>query len=151
LFDFLRNLKSPLIIGLAIPFSVITTFALLFFTNISINLMTLGGLALGIGMLVDHSVVVIENIYRHLSMGKTSKQAASEGTKEVASAVIVSTLTTAAVFLPVVFVSGLVGQLFTPLAITVVFSLFASLFIALTVVSIDRKSTRLNSSHVSIS
>ena len=134
LFAFLRNLKAPLIIGLAIPFSVITTFALLFFTNISINLMTLGGLALGIGMLVDNSVVVIENIYRHLSMGKDPKKAASDGTKEVASAIIASTLTTAAVFLPVVFVSGLVGQLFTPLAITVVFSLFASLFIALTVV-----------------
>lgn len=134
LFAFLRNLKAPLIIGLAIPFSVITTFALLFFTDISINLMTLGGLALGIGMLVDNAVVVIENIYRHLSMGKNSKQAASDGTKEVASAIIASTLTTAAVFLPVVFVSGLVGQLFTPLAITVVFSLFASLFVALTVV-----------------
>lgn len=134
LFAFLRNLKAPLIIGLAIPFSVITTFALLFFTNISINLMTLGGLALGIGMLVDNSVVVIENIYRHLSMGKDPKKAASEGTKEVASAIIASTLTTAAVFAPVVFVTGLVGQLFTPLAITVVFSLFASLFVALTVV-----------------
>lgn len=134
LFAFLRNLKAPLIIGLAIPFSVITTFALLFFTNISINLMTLGGLALGIGMLVDNSVVVIENIYRHLSMGKNPKKAAGEGTKEVASAIIASTLTTAAVFAPVVFVSGLVGQLFTPLAITVVFSLFASLFVALTVV-----------------
>ena len=133
LFAFLRNLKAPLIIGLAIPFSVITTFALLFFTNISINLMTLGGLALGIGMLVDNSVVVIENIYRHLSMGKNPKKAASDGTKEVASAIIASTLTTAAVFAPVVFVSGLVGQLFTPLAITVVFSLFASLFVALTV------------------
>ena len=134
LFAFLRNLKAPLIIGIAIPFSVITTFALLFFTDISINLMTLGGLALGIGMLVDNAVVVIENIYRHLEMGKTPRQAASEGTKEVASAIVASTLTTAAVFLPVVFVSGLVGQLFTPLAITVVFSLFASLFIALTVV-----------------
>ena len=134
LFAFLRNLKAPLIIGLAIPFSVITTFALLFFTDISINLMTLGGLALGIGMLVDNAVVVIENIYRHLSMGKDPKKAASEGTGEVASAIIASTLTTAAVFLPVVFVSGLVGQLFTPLAITVVFSLFASLFISLTVV-----------------
>ena len=134
LFAFLRNLKAPLIIGLAIPFSVITTFALLFFTNISINLMTLGGLALGIGMLVDNSVVVIENIYRHLSMGKNPKKAASDGTKEIASAIIASTLTTAAVFAPVVFVSGLVGQLFTPLAITVVFSLFASLFVALTVV-----------------
>lgn len=134
LFAFLRNLKAPLIIGLAIPFSVITTFALLFFTDISINLMTLGGLTLGIGLLVDNSVVVIENIYRHLSMGKDPKRAASEGAREVASAIIAATLTTGAVFLPVVFVSGLVGQLFTPLAITVVFSLFASLFIALTVV-----------------
>ncbi|WP_017549312.1 efflux RND transporter permease subunit [Salinicoccus carnicancri] len=134
LFAFLRNLKAPLIIGISIPFSVITTFALLFFTDISINMMTLGGLALGIGMLVDNAVVVIENIYRHLSMGKKPRQAASEGAKEVASAIIASTLTTAAVFLPVVFVSGLVGQLFTPFAITVAFSLFGSLFTALTVV-----------------
>src|SRR5690625_2346192 len=134
LFAFLRNLKAPLIIGLAIPFSVITTFALLFFTDISINLMTLGGLALGIGLLIDNSVVVIENSNRHLSMGKTPRSAASEGTKEVASAITAATITTGAVFVPVVFVSGLVGQLFTPLAITVVFSLFASLFVALTVV-----------------
>ncbi|MCG1010077.1 efflux RND transporter permease subunit [Salinicoccus sp. ID82-1] len=134
LFAFLRNLKSPLIIGIAIPFSVITTFALLFFTDISINMMTLGGLALGIGMLVDNAVVVIENIYRHLSMGKSPKQAASDGAKEVAGAITASTMTTAAVFLPVIFVSGLVGQLFTPFAITVVFSLLASLFVALTVV-----------------
>ncbi|WP_271398582.1 efflux RND transporter permease subunit [Salinicoccus roseus] len=134
LFAFLRNLKSPLIIGIAIPFSVITTFALLYFTDISINMMTLGGLALGIGMLVDNAVVVIENIYRHLSMGKTPKQAASDGAKEVAAAITASSMTTAAVFLPVVFVSGLVGQLFTPFAITVVFSLLASLFVALTVV-----------------
>lgn len=134
LFAFLRNLKAPLIIGLAIPFSVITTFALLFFTDISINLMTLGGLALGIGLLIDNSVVVIENIYRHLSMGKSPRKAAGDGTKEVATAITAATLTTGAVFVPVVFVTGLVGQLFTPLAITVVFSLFASLFVALTVV-----------------
>lgn len=134
LFAFLRNLKAPLIIGLSIPFSVITTFALLFFTNISINMMTLGGLALGIGMLLDNSIVVIENVYRHLSMGKNPKQAAREGTREVFTAILASTLTTASVFLPVVFVTGLVGQLFTPLAITVVFSLLASLFVAVTVV-----------------
>lgn len=85
-------------------------------------------------MLVDNAVVVIENIYRHLSMGKTPKQAASDGAKEVAAAITASSMTTAAVFLPVVFVSGLVGQLFTPFAITVVFSLLASLFVALTVV-----------------
>lgn len=134
LFAFLRNLKAPLIIGISIPFSIITTFALLYFTNISINMMTLGGLALGIGLLLDNSIVVIENIYRHLSMGKDSKRAAKEGTEEVFTAILASTLTTGSVFLPVVFVTGLVGQLFTPLAITVVFSLFASLFVSVTVV-----------------
>src|SRR5699024_11737226 len=73
LFLFLRNLKTPLIIGISIPFSVIVTFAFLYFTDVSLNIMTLGGLALGIGMLVDNAIVVIENIYRHLSMGKTPK------------------------------------------------------------------------------
>ncbi|HSI66382.1 MAG TPA: efflux RND transporter permease subunit, partial [Planococcus sp. (in: firmicutes)] len=134
LFAFLRNLKTPLIIGIAIPFSVITTFALFFFTNINLNLLTLGGLALGIGMLVDNSIVVVENIYRHLSMKKTPRQAASDGTKEVAGAITASTLTTASIFLPIVFVTGIVGDLFTPLAVTVAFSLFSSLFVAVTVV-----------------
>ncbi|WP_018924089.1 efflux RND transporter permease subunit [Salsuginibacillus kocurii] len=134
LFFFLRNVKTPLIIGIAIPFSIIVTFALFFFTDVTLNMMTLGGLALGIGMLVDNSIVVIENIYRHLSMRKPAKQAAFEGTKEVASAITASTLTTVSVFLPIVFVTGLVGDLFAPLAIAVSFSLFASLFVALTVV-----------------
>lgn len=134
LFAFLRNLKAPLIIGLSIPFSIITTFALLYFAGISINMMTLGGLALGIGMLLDNSIVVIENIYRHLTMGKDPKRAAREGTQEVITAILAATLTTGAVFLPVVFVTGLMGQMFTPLAVTVVFSLFASLFVAVTVV-----------------
>ncbi len=134
LFAFLRNLKTPLIIGIAIPFSIIVTFALFFFTNITLNIMTLGGLALGIGMLVDNSIVVVENIYRHLSMKKTPKKAASDGTREVAGAITASTLTTVSVFLPIVFVTGLVGDLFAPLAIAVAFSLFASLFVALTVV-----------------
>ncbi|PRO66525.1 efflux RND transporter permease subunit [Alkalicoccus urumqiensis] len=134
LFAFLRNLKTPLIIGIAIPFSVIATFALFFFTDITLNIMTIGGLALGIGMLVDNSIVVIENIYRHLSMGKTPREAAADGTGEVAGAITASTLTTASVFLPIVFVTGFVGDLFAPLAITVSFSLFASLFVAVTVV-----------------
>lgn len=134
LFAFLRNIKTPLIIGIAIPFSIITTFALFFFTDITLNLMTLGGLALGIGMLVDNSIVVVENIYRHLSMQKTPKQAASDGTREVAGAITASTLTTASIFLPVVFISGIVGDLFAPLAITVAFSLFSSLFVAVTIV-----------------
>lgn len=134
LFLFLRSIKSPLIIGIAIPFSVIVTFVLLFFADFSLNIMTLGGLALGIGMLVDNSIVVIESIYRHLQMGKAPKEAASVGTKEVASAITASTLTTVAVFLPVLFISGFIGNLFRELALTVAFSLFASLFVALTVV-----------------
>lgn len=134
LFFFLRNVRSPLIIGIAIPFSVIVTFVLLYFSNYSLNIMTLGGLALGIGMLVDNSIVVIESIYRHLQMGKDPKEAASVGTKEVGVAITASTLTTIAVFVPVLFIEGLIGNLFKELAFTVSFSLLASLFVALTVV-----------------
>lgn len=134
LFFFLRSVKSPLIIGIAIPYSVIVTFVLMYFSDFSLNILTLGGLALGIGMLVDNSIVVIENIYRHLSMGKEPKQAAADGTKEIGTAIIASTLTTVAVFLPVVFITGLIGELFTEFAVTIAFSLFASLVVALTVV-----------------
>ena len=134
LFFFLRNLKTPLIIGISIPFSVIVTFAFLYFTDVSLNIMTLGGLALGIGMLVDNAIVVIENIYRHLSMGKESRAAALEGTKEVGGAITASTLTTIVVFLPIVFISGIVGNIFTEFALAVAFSLIASLFVAFTVV-----------------
>lgn len=134
LFLFLRNLKTPLLIGIAIPFSVIVTFVLLYFTDFSLNIMTLGGLALGIGMLVDNSIVVIENIYRHLNMKKDPKKAALDGASEVATAITASTLTTVSVFLPVVFISGIVGNLFREFALTVAFSLLASLLVALTVV-----------------
>ncbi|KGA97272.1 cation transporter [Alkalihalobacillus alcalophilus ATCC 27647 = CGMCC 1.3604] len=134
LFFFLRNMKTPLIIGIAIPFSVITTFAFMYFTDIGLNLMSLGGLALGIGMLIDNAIVVIENIYRHLSMQKDPKQAALDGTKEVASAITASTLTTISVFLPIVFISGLIGNLFAEFALTVSFSLIASLIVAVTVI-----------------
>ncbi|MDZ5784303.1 efflux RND transporter permease subunit [Marinococcus luteus] len=134
LFFFLRNLTTPLIIGIAIPFSVIVTFAFLYFTNVSLNLMTMGGLALGIGMLVDNAIVVIENIYRHLSMKKLPKRAALDGTKEVAGAITASTLTTVAVFLPIVFISGIVGEIFQAFALSVAFSLLASLLVAVTVV-----------------
>jgi hydrophobe/amphiphile efflux-1 (HAE1) family protein len=134
LFFFLRGIKSPIIIGIAIPYSVIVTFVLMYFADFSLNIMTLGALALGIGMLVDNAIVVIENIERHLTMGKDSKQAASEGTKEIGGAIIASTLTTLAVFVPVVFISGLIGQIFTEFALTISFSLFASLIVALTVV-----------------
>ncbi|MCZ2257188.1 efflux RND transporter permease subunit [Sporosarcina sp. G11-34] len=134
LFFFLRGIKSPIIIGIAIPYSVIVTFVLMYFAEFSLNIMTLGALALGIGMLVDNSIVVIENIERHLAMGKEPKKAASEGSKEVGGAIIASTLTTLAVFVPVIFISGLIGEIFTEFALTISFSLFASLVVALTVV-----------------
>lgn len=134
LFFFLKGIRSPIIIGVAIPYSVIVTFVLMFFADFSLNIMTLGALALGIGMLVDNAIVVIENIERHLATGKDRKVAASEGAKEVGGAIIASTLTTLAVFVPVIFISGLIGQIFTQFALTISFSLFASLVVALTVV-----------------
>ncbi|WAA13871.1 efflux RND transporter permease subunit [Fervidibacillus halotolerans] len=134
LFFFLRGLRSPIIIAVAIPYSVIVSFVLIYFADFTLNIMTLGGLALGIGMLVDNSIVVIENIYRHLSMGKDPKQASRDATKEVGSAIIASTLTTIAVFFPVVFIEGLIGDLFKEFSFTIAFSLLASLFVALTVV-----------------
>ena len=134
LFIFLSGIKSPLIIGIAIPYSVIVTFVLIFFADFSLNIMTLGALALGIGMLVDNAIVVIENIERHLELGETPTNAAIKGTKEVAMAITASTVTTIAVFVPVIFISGLIGKIFTEFALTISFSLIASLIVALTVV-----------------
>ena len=134
LFAFLRNVKSPLIIGIAIPYSVIVTFVLMYFADFSLNVLTLGALALGIGMLVDNSIVVIENIERHLAMGKARAEAAYHGAKEVMLALIASTVTTVAVFIPILFIEGLIGQIFTEFALTISFSLCASLLVALTVV-----------------
>jgi len=134
LFVFLSGIKSPLIIGIAIPYSVIVTFVLMFFADFSLNIMTLGALALGIGMLVDNAIVVIENIERHLELGEHPKEAAVNGAKEVALAITASTVTTIAVFVPVIFISGLIGQIFVEFALTISFSLIASLFVALTVV-----------------
>ena len=134
LFFFLRGIRSPIIVGAAIPYSVVVTFVLMYFTGFSLNIMTLGALALGIGMLVDNSIVVIENIERHMGLGKDKKEAALVGTKEMAGAITASTLTTIAVFVPVIFLSGLIGQLFTEFALTISFSLFASLVVALTII-----------------
>lgn len=131
---FLRSAGSTLIVALAIPFSVIATFVMMYFSGISLNIMSLGGLALGVGMLVDNAIVVIENIHRHLILGKTRTEAAISGAYEVAGAITSSTLTTIAVFLPVVFIGGFVGELFRELAMTVTFSLTGSLLVALTVI-----------------
>ncbi|MEA3422600.1 MAG: efflux RND transporter permease subunit, partial [Bacillota bacterium] len=134
LYLFLRNIRTTTIIAISIPVSIIATFALIYFYGITLNLMTLGGLALGLGMLVDNSIVVLENIYRYRDMGYSRADAAREGTNEVSMAVIASTLTTVAVFLPIVFVEGVTSILFKELALTVTFSLLASLVVALTVV-----------------
>lgn len=131
LFLFLRDFRATAIIGAAIPLSIIVTFAPMYLGGVSLNLMSLGGLALGIGMLVDNAVVVLENIQNHVDRGLPRRQAAERGTQEMAAAVIASTLTTVAVFLPIRFVEGIAGQIFGDLALAVVFSLLASLVVAL--------------------
>ncbi|WP_339149647.1 efflux RND transporter permease subunit [Sutcliffiella sp. BMC8] len=134
LFFFLRNIRSTLIILFSIPVSIVATFIFMYFSGQTLNLLTLGGLALGIGMMVDNAIVILENIYRLRQKGYTMKDAAIEGTSEVGPAIIASTLTTVIVFLPIVFVDGLAAQLFKPLALVVSFSLLASLFTALIIV-----------------
>lgn len=134
LYLFLRNFRATLAVGLAIPISVVVTFGFLFFGGVTLNILSLGGLALGVGMLVDNAIVVLENIFRHHQAGKRPKEAAVEGTGEVALAVVAATLTTVAVFLPVVFITGLAQQYFRELALSVTFSLLASLMVSLTLV-----------------
>jgi len=134
IFFFLRNLKPTLAIGIAIPLSVLTTFIALYLADYTLNLITLAGLALGVGMLVDNSIVVIENIFRHLEEGKSAYEAAKKGTSEVAMPIIASTLTTIAVFFPMMFASGVAGKLSRGLAVTVSFALLSSLFVALTII-----------------
>lgn len=131
---FLRNIRSTIIIGLTIPISIISTFILIYFNDITLNMMTLGGLALGIGMLVDNSVVVLENIYRYAQDGYSKNEAAILGSKEVAMAVTASTLTTVAVFLPIAFVDGIASIMFKELALTITFSLASSLVMSLTLI-----------------
>ena len=131
LFMFLRDMKSTLIIGIAIPISVIATFIPMFARGISLNIMSLGGLALGVGMLVDNSIVVLESIFRCREEGDDARDAANRGTSEVGSAVTASTFTTICVFLPIAFVEGVAGQMFGDLALTVTFALLASLLTAL--------------------
>lgn len=133
LFLFLKDPRNPILLGLSIPVSLIATFVLCYFTGISLNIMTLGGLALGVGMLVDNSIVVLENIFRHRQLGADAEEAARRGTDEVALAVSAATLTTIAVFLPIAYVHGVAGELFSPQAWTVAFALLASLLVSLTV------------------
>ncbi|MFB0564275.1 MAG: efflux RND transporter permease subunit [Candidatus Aminicenantaceae bacterium] len=134
LYFFLRNFWTTVIISLSIPISVIATFNLMYGADLSLNIMSLGGIALGIGMLLDNSIVVIENISRHRESGKDIRTAAGDGASEVGTAVTASTLTTIAVFFPLVFVRGIAGQLFRDQALTITFALLVSLLVALTLI-----------------
>lgn len=131
LYLFLRELRATIIMGVAIPISIITTFVPMFMQDLSLNIMSLGGLAMGVGMLVDNSIVVMESIFRCSEEGDGVVDAADRGTREVYGPVVASTLTTVAVFLPLAFVEGVAGQLFRDHALTVTFSLLASLLVAL--------------------
>lgn len=132
---FLRNIRSTVVISLAIPISVVATFALMFFGGFTLNLMTLGGLALGVGMMVDSSVVVLENIFRRRDENREEPAvAAVEGTHEVGAAILASTLTTLVIFLPLIFVRGVTGLLFQELAYVIIFALICSLLVALSLV-----------------
>jgi len=134
LFLFLRNVSSTLIIATAIPISIVAAFGLMYFGGFTLNIITFGGLALGIGMLVDNAIVVLENIYRHREAGDSFVQSALDGTSEVWSAIMASTLTTLAVFIPVVFIRGMSGIMFRQMAYVVSFSLLCSLIVALTLI-----------------
>ena len=131
---FLRNLRSTLIVVLVIPLAVLTAIVGLYFSGNTVNAMTLGGLALAIGILVDQSIVVLENVLRHVNMGKSSMQAALDGTTEVVMPILISTITFAVVFFPTVFLSGLASYLFTPLAVAATIAIFASFLFSITLV-----------------
>jgi hydrophobic/amphiphilic exporter-1 (mainly G- bacteria), HAE1 family len=134
LYVFLRRLGVTAVICIAIPISIVATFNLMYFNDLTLNIMTLGGLALGAGMLVDNAIVVVENIFRHLEKGSTLAEASVRGTAEVGGAITSSTLTTIVVFLPIVYLHGAAGELFREQAWTVAFSLLSSLFVALLVI-----------------
>ncbi|MBT0586414.1 efflux RND transporter permease subunit [Alteromonas oceanisediminis] len=147
---FLRSFWPTLIISVSIPVSIIATFNLMYGNGISLNIMSLGGIALAIGLLVDNSIVVLENIDRRKRVGDNPRAAAQNGTKEVSSAIIASTLTTMAVFFPLVFVEGIAGQLFRDQALTVTFALLASLVVALSLIPMLASRQRTHASPESV-
>jgi len=131
---FLRSARATFIVGISIPISLMFAIVLIYFSGITLNIVSLGGLALGIGMLVDNSIVVMENIFRMKKLGKSNREAAIDGTKQVAGAIFASTITTISVFVPVIFIEGFIREIFMQMALTIAFSLIASLLIALTLV-----------------
>lgn len=132
---FLKDIKPTLVIAVSIPLSVIFAIVLMYFSGVTLNMISLAGLALGIGMLVDNSIVVIENIYRMRNEGLSARKAAVEGAKQVSGAIAASTLTTVCVFAPIIFTEGITRQLFVDMGLTIAYSLLASLIVALTFVS----------------
>ncbi len=136
IFLFLRDIRSTLIVSTSIPVSVIGTFALLYFAGFTLNTMTFGGLALGIGMIVDAAIVVLENTYRHMEKGKDRMTASIDASEEVWSAILASTLTHIAVFIPLLFLTGISSVMFKQLSVVVIFSLAMSLFVAVTIVPV---------------
>lgn len=131
---FLKDYRPTIVVAISIPFSVIFAIVLMYFTDISLNMLSLSGLMLGVGMLVDNSIVVIENIYRLRNEGMSIRKACVEGANQVSGAIVASTLTTVCVYLPIIFTEGMTRQLFSDLALTIAYTLFASLAVALTVV-----------------
>ena len=134
IFFFLRSVRSTLVTAISIPTSVVVAFILLYWQGITLNIMTLGGLAIAVGRVIDDAIVVLENIFRHVQDGDPVPVAVRQGTREVASAVTSSTITTVAVFLPLGFVGGITGTFFLPFALTVSFALLASLVVAFTII-----------------
>ena len=131
---FLRSIRTTLVIGISIPIAIISTFTLMYFTGETLNILSMGGLALGLGMMVDSAIVILENIFSKRQKGMSIIEAAREGASELAPAVFASTMTTVVVFLPIVFVEGIASMMFKPLAYTVAFALFASLVVSLTLI-----------------
>jgi len=134
LFVFLRRIGTTAVISLSIPISVIATFTLMYFSDLSINIMTLGGLALGAGMLVDNSIVVVENIVRNMESGLNARESSVTGTAQIFGAITAATITTIVVFLPIVYIHGIAGELFRDQALTVTFALLSSLVVAVLVI-----------------
>lgn len=133
---FLKDIRTTIIMGISIPISIVWTFVMVYFSGLTLNMISLGGIALGIGMLVDNSIVVIESIYRYKKLGYNNSEAALYGTKEVSKAIIASTITSICVFLPIVFVQGIAADIFKEMALTVTFSLISSLIVSFTLVPV---------------
>ncbi|MCL2578811.1 MAG: efflux RND transporter permease subunit [Oscillospiraceae bacterium] len=134
LFTFLRDIRATLVVAAAIPVSIVVTFSFMFFAGMTLNMMSLGGLTLGVGLLVDNSIVVLESVFRRMEKGEDRFKAAINGTREVSMSIVASTITTMSVFVPVAWLGGLIAQIFTDLALSVSFSLGASLLVAITFV-----------------